>query len=68
MYVVEGGSETLTSIHLKSGKRKTIATDLGLQEPVVPDVFPFGFFNNVTVDKNNNIYVNADRRNVISGF
>ena len=68
MYVVEGGSETLTSIHLQSGKRKTIATDLGFQDSALPDFFPFGFLNNVTVDDNNRIYVNADRRNVIYEF
>lgn len=57
MYVVEGGSETLTSIHLRSGKRKTIATDLGFQDPVFPDLFPFGFLNNVTVSDTNDLYV-----------
>jgi hypothetical protein len=68
MYVVESGSETLTSIHMQSGKRKTIATDLGLQDPALPDFFPFGFINNVTVSDTNDIYVNADRRNVIYEF
>jgi WD40 repeat protein len=67
MYVVEGrlDSQTLTSIHLKSGKRKTIATELGLQGPFI---FPFGYLNNVTVSDNNQIFVNADRRNVIYEF
>lgn len=65
MYVVEGGSEELTSIHMESGKRKTIATDLGLQGPFI---FPFGYLNNVTVSDTNDIYVNADRRNVIYEF
>jgi len=65
MYVVEGGSETLTSIHMKSGERKTIATELGLQGPFI---FPYGFLNNVTVAGNNDIYVNADGRNVIYEF
>jgi hypothetical protein len=64
MYVVEGGSRSLTSVHLKSGKRKTIATDLGLQAPFP---FPFGYLNNVTV-AGNDIYVNADRKNVIYEF
>jgi len=68
MYVVEGGSEKLTSIHLQSGKRKTIATDLGFQDPALPDLFPFGSLNNVTVSDTNDIYVNADRRNVIYEF
>ena len=66
MYIVEGGSETLTSIHLASGKRKTIATDLGLQAPL-PFFFTYGYLNNVTV-AGNDIYVNADRRNVIYEF
>ena len=64
LYVVEGGSETLTSIHLESGKRKTIATELGLQAPLL---LPYGYFNNVTV-AGNDIYVNADRANVIYNF
>jgi sugar lactone lactonase YvrE len=68
MYVVEGGSETLTSIHLQSGKRKTIATDLGFQASALAELFPFGFLNNVTVSDTNDIYVNADRRNVIYEF
>ena len=65
LYVVEGGSQTLTSIHLKSGKRKTIGTELGFQGPFI---FPFGYLNNVTVSANNQIFVNADRRNVIYEF
>ena len=65
LYVVEGASQELTSIHLKSGKRQTIATDLGLQGPFI---FPFGYLNNVTVSDNNQIFVNADRRNVIYEF
>jgi sugar lactone lactonase YvrE len=64
MYVVEGGSETLTSIDMRNGKRTTVATDLGLQGPFL---FPFGYLNNVTV-AGNDIYVNADRRNVIYEF
>ena len=67
MFVVEAGSETLTSIHLTSGKRKTIATDLGLQDSALPGVFPFGYMNNVTVE-GNDVYVNADRANVIYEF
>lgn len=67
MYVVEGGSHTLTSIHLESGKRKTIATDLGLQTPL-PFLFSYGYLNNVTVSDNNQVFVNADRRNVIYEF
>jgi sugar lactone lactonase YvrE len=68
MYVVEGGSGTLTSIHLKSGKRKTISTGLRFQDSALPDLFPYGYLNNVTVDRNNRVYVNADRDNVIYEF
>lgn len=41
--------------------RKTIATDLGLQGPLLS---PYDYLNNVTVDRND-IYVNADRADVI---
>ena len=64
MYVVEAGSQTLTSINMKTGARATIATELGLQ---VPTLFPIGWFNDVTV-AGKDIYVNADRRNVIYEF
>lgn len=64
LFVVEGGSETLTSLHLSSGKRRTIATELGLQGPFI---FPYGYFNNVTVSRMD-IFVNADRANVIYAF
>ena len=47
MYVVEGGTQSLTRINLKSGKRKTIATDLGFQDPT--PLSTIGWFNNVTV-------------------
>lgn len=65
LYVVEGGTQTLTRVNLKSGKRKTIATDLGLQDP--SPLSAIGWFNNVTVS-GNDIYVNADRANVIYEF
>jgi sugar lactone lactonase YvrE len=65
MYVVEGGTQSLTRIDLKSGKRKTIATDLGFQDP--SPLSATGWFNNVTV-AGNDIYVNADRANVIYEF
>ncbi len=64
LYVVEGGTQTLTRVDLRKGKRKTIATDLGLQAPFL---LPYGYFNNVTV-AGNDIYVNADRANVIYEF
>jgi sugar lactone lactonase YvrE len=65
MYVVEGATETLTRINLRNGKRKTIATDLGLQDP--SPLSAFGWFNDVNV-VGNDIYVNADRANVIYEF
>ena len=48
----------------KSGRRRTIATELGLQTPFI---FPYRWLNNVTV-AGNDIYVNADRANVIYEF
>ncbi len=64
MFIVEAGSQSLTSINMRTGERKTIATDLGLQ---LPTLFPIGWFNNVVVS-GNDIYVNADRANVIYEF
>ncbi len=64
LYVVEGASGTLTEIQMVSGKRKTVATGLGFQAPLF---FPFGLFNNVTVDRGD-IFVNADLDNVIYRF
>ena len=64
MYVVEGASGTLTEIHMVSGKRKTVGSGLGFQAPLF---FPFGLFNNVTVDRGD-IYVNADLDNKIYRF
>lgn len=63
LLVVESGTQSLTEIHLKTGARRTIATDLGFMDPI-PGVSPFGWFNNVTT-AGNDIYVNADRANVI---
>lgn len=64
MYIVEAGSETVTSINLNTEHRKTIATELGLQTPTI---FPIGWFNDVTV-AGQHVYVNADRANVIYEF
>lgn len=65
MYVVEGGTQTLTAINLQTGTRATIATDLGLQAP--SPLSAFGWFNDVTA-AGNDIYVNAGRSNVIYEF
>lgn len=67
LYVVEGGTQTLTRVDLIKGTRTTIASELGLMAPVFPDVFPIGLFNNV-VATSNGIFVNADRANVIYRF
>ena len=64
MFVVEAGTQSLTSIDMRTDKRATVATDLGLQ---LPTIFPFGWFNNVEVVWND-IYVNGDRANVIWEF
>lgn len=65
MYVVEGGSQTLTAIDMNTGERATVADELGLQGPHL--ISPFGWFNDVTAT-GNDIYVNADRANVIWEF
>ena len=65
LFVVEGASETLTKIDLRNGKRTTVATNLGFQVP--PPLSPFGWFNDVTV-AGEDVYVNADRTNVIYEF
>ncbi|NNE11015.1 MAG: hypothetical protein HKN41_02095 [Ilumatobacter sp.] len=65
LYVVEGLSQTLTRVNLKTGARETVADGLGLQNP--SPLSPFGWFNDVTV-AGNDVYVNADRANVIYEF
>ena len=64
LYVVEGASGTVTRTHLESGKRTTVGSGLGFQLPVF---FPFGLFNDVTVD-HNDVYVNAEGDNVVYRF
>lgn len=64
LLVVDGGSQTLVEVNLQSGNAKTIATDLGFQEPI-PGVTPTGWFNDVEVDATGAMYVNGDRANVI---
>lgn len=44
--------------------REAIATDLGLQGPLLS---PYDYLNKVAVDRND-LYVNADRANVIDKF
>ncbi len=64
LLVVEGGTETLLEIDLRSGSIETLATDLGFQAPI-EGVLPAGWFNDVEVDVTGAIYLNADRANVI---
>ena len=65
LYVVEGLAQTLTRVNLKTGTRRVVADELGLQDP--SPLSPFGWFNDVTVD-GNAVFVNADRANVIYAF
>lgn len=64
LYVVEGASGTVTEIQMESGKRKTVADGLIFQPPLF---FPFGLFNNVTVD-HGDVYVNDEVQNRIHRF
>jgi sugar lactone lactonase YvrE len=65
MYVVEGAAQSLTKIDLRTGRRSTVGDELGFQEP--NPISTYGWFNDVTVS-GNEIYVNADRANVIHEF
>ncbi|MGV7224294.1 MAG: hypothetical protein ACQ9MH_22605 [Nitrospinales bacterium] len=67
LLVVEAGTDSLKEVNLRSGKIRTIASNLGFYDPLpIPDWPPFDLFlNNVTVDNTGAIYVNADEANVI---
>ena len=64
LLVVDGGTQTLEEIYLKSGNVRTIATDLGFS-PAIPGVGAFGWFNNIEVDRRGHMFVNGDGANVI---
>jgi len=64
LLVVEGATSSLKEINLRSGKVKTIATELGFQPAVIPDL-PAHWFNDVDVDCEGAMYVNSDGANVI---
>ena len=64
LLVVEGATSSLKEIHLQSGKVKTIANELGFQPSVGPDL-PAQWFNDVDIDADGAMYVNADGANVI---
>ena len=63
--MVEGATETVTQIKLKSGAEETIGTDLGFMDPT--PLSAFGWFNDVKA-KGRDVYVNADRANVLYEF
>jgi sugar lactone lactonase YvrE len=64
LLVVEGATSSLKEINLRSGKVKTIATELGFQPAVVPGL-PAHWFNDVDIDSADAMYVNSDGANVI---
>ena len=68
LLVVEAGTDSLKEVNLRSGKIKTIGSNLGFYDPLF-GLPPFDLFlNNVTVDNTGAIYVNADEANVIYKF
>jgi len=64
LVVVEGSTSSLKEMNLRSGNVKTIATDLGFQPPLGPDL-PAHWFNDVDIDDEDAMYVNSDGANVI---
>ena len=61
---MEGSTSSLKEINLKSGKVKTIATELGFLPSVGPEL-PAQWFNDVDIDSAEAMYVNSDGANVI---
>jgi len=64
LVVVEGSNSSLKEIHLRSGKVKTIARDLGFQ-PALGQTLPAHWFNDVDIDDEDAMYLNSDGANVI---
>lgn len=64
LLVVEGATSSLKEINLRSGKVKTIATELGFQPAVIPGL-PAHWFNDVDIDSEGAMYVNSDGANII---
>lgn len=64
LLVVEGATSSLKEINLRSGKVKTIATELDFQPSVGADL-PAQWFNDVEIDSDEAVYVNSDGANVI---
>ena len=67
LLVIEGGSSSLTEIDLDTGERTTIATGLQLLPTVIP-ALSAGWFNDVDVDAEGNMFVNSDGGNIIYKF
>lgn len=67
LLVVEGATSSLKEIHLQSGKVKTIASGLGFQPSVGPEL-PAQWFNDVDIDADGAMYVNSDGANLIYKF
>jgi sugar lactone lactonase YvrE len=67
LLVIEGESSSLTEIDLDTGERTTIATDLQLLPTVIP-ALSAGWFNDVDVDTEGNMFVNSDGGNIIYKF
>jgi len=61
--VVEVGTGSVKEINLRSGRIKTIATDLGFAQSF-PGLVAL-WFNGVDLDRRGNLYVNGDAANVI---
>lgn len=66
LFVVDGGSETLKEVDLRTGEIRDVATDLEFF-PGIPGL-EIGYPNDVVVDDSGNIFVNGDRANVIYKF
>jgi sugar lactone lactonase YvrE len=62
--VVEVGTGSLKEIDLRSGRIKTIASDLGFVQ-IQPELFLALWFNGVAIDRQGDLYVNGDAANVI---
>ena len=68
LYVVEGGSSSLTEIDLRSGERQIVASNLEFQPSgSIPTLFSH-WFNDVEVDREGAIYVNSDGASRIYKF
>jgi sugar lactone lactonase YvrE len=67
LLVAEGGTSSLTEIDLESGERTTIATDLQFQPSLIAGLKE-GWFNDVDVDAEGNMYVNSDGGSIIYRF